>query len=210
MTSIVQQIKGLSTKKFALLVVLLIFGLCGLCSMCSRAVPDSTNANQPDMTATPTPAPILIPTPTRAQSERGAIEAAVKQATGSKFRAIEINEDLGSAEFKAGKSGYIVLASINASSGFTENMTKTLVKKQVAYVLVSLFKENLNVHEATISVHTELIDTYGNTSDGLYYKAQLDYGTASKINWQADKALLTQRILPNLWTVQFANLQMRD
>ena len=101
---------------------------------------------------------------------------------------------------------YSVKVILVANENLTKELTKVGIKKDVGDTFYSIYKEDLGVQYAVVSVNYPTIDKYGNKDEAIIYQARLTKDEASKINWSLDKTLIKGKVIPELWEVEQDNL----
>lgn len=113
-----------------------------------------------------------------------------------KFVEIRVNKSFGD------KEGYVAIVTINADDNLSDDLTMKGIWKDMALVYTSLYKGSQDIVEATVIVHMDVVDKYGNKSDQVVMKTSLDSTEANKVNWNQDEAILYLQVLPKVWTTQ--------
>lgn len=98
---------------------------------------------------------------------------------------------------------YNVLVEFNADDNLSKGMIKTGIQIKIAEILKPLFTERGDVQEVTVIALFPLQDKYGRSFRGGVYKAVLNTGEASKVNWGIDSATLALTILPAVYKVSY-------
>ncbi len=107
---------------------------------------------------------------------------------------------------KGESNTFSVKVTLNANENLTKELTKVGIKKDVGDTYYSIYKEDLGVQYAVVSVWYPTINKYGNKSEAIIYQARLTKDEVSKINWSLDKTLIKGKVIPELWEVEQDNL----
>lgn len=147
--------------------------------------------------ATPTPS-----TDTQAQPQEQAasqestqdkIMASIQKTLGKDYRSVEIIETVN--------NGYTIMVTYSLLENLTSKMTLSGNYAIVAKTIKALIDAGYQIDQAVFSGYTNVIDKYGNESDGLAFRYKLTVDEMSKINWQQDEATLAYQIIPAVGTV---------
>lgn len=112
------------------------------------------------------------------------------------FKEIRVNKSFGDEE------GYVVTVLFNGNDNLSEDLIKKGIWKDMGEIYTALYKEPMDVVEATLLAHFPMQDRYGNSSDQMVLKTALSKAEAQKVNWSQDQATLNLQILPGVWETQ--------
>jgi hypothetical protein len=105
--------------------------------------------------------------------------------------------------------GWDVIVEFNSSDNLSTHLRQVGIEKQMSGIYISLYKSGKDIRTTSIAAYFPLADQYGNESDGVIYKSELDKEEASKVNWNADQSTLKLSILPKVWTTLFLHPEFR-
>ena len=165
------------------------------------------NSGQPDQSATTQSNTQAIATSSAPQDPVSQIKAIVgtvlqgqtNVSNEPKLRSVDVEPD------PAVKDGWDVTVGFNGDNNLTNGMTKDDLVTQTSDIFIALYTSGQKIETATVTGYLPLTDKYGNTSDGIAYRATLITDVASQINWSTDKATLELQILPGVWNLDYAN-----
>ncbi len=93
-----------------------------------------------------------------------------------------------------------IAVDFNASQNLTSGLTLDGIKMKSTDLYQGLYTSGVNnIEQVIVSAYLPGMDRYGNTTDTLAYRSELDGDVAAKVNWNADKATLELQVLPGLW-----------
>jgi len=127
------------------------------------------------------------------------LQGQTNESNEPKLRSVDVEPD------PAVKDGWDVTVDFNGDNNLTNGMTKDNLVTQTSDIFIALYTSGQKIETATVTGYLPLTDKYGNTSDGMVYRATLITDDASQINWSADKATLELQILPGVWDLDYVN-----
>ena len=104
-------------------------------------------------------------------------------------------------------SGYGVLVNINASDNLSNDLIKKGVWSDMAAIYTALYKDPMEVSQASVVAYMDGADKYGKTSNQVVMKTSLAKEEAQKVNWSIQQASLALQILPNVWVTDVNRLK---
>lgn len=107
------------------------------------------------------------------------------------------------------KGFWDVLVEFNADSNLVKGWTRDGIEEKIAEIYITLYSIPRNIDYTTVNAYMPLVDRYGNTSDGLVYRAVLWSEEARKVNWAKDETALKMQILPNVWNTVIVHPDFR-
>ncbi|HEX6426343.1 MAG TPA: hypothetical protein VF008_01605 [Niastella sp.] len=96
-----------------------------------------------------------------------------------------------------------VIINYNASENLTTNLTLVSMRSKMSDLYLKLYKSGLPIGSVSVCAYMPLIDKYGNESDDIVYTTRLANEEASKVNWNADDAMIKNVVLPKVWSTNF-------
>lgn len=169
----------------------------------------AANPSEATATATPTPVPTSTPatsTPTPTPDPNAIIKLSVQKAVdglkskGDKVSLAKVDVTKQDPEFCTGLGVDVVFDS--KDSGFNNSQTiKLFYTPEIADIYLAIHKSGQTICRASVYITTDLIDKYGNKSNGTVYQTIIQNDKWSKINWNNDDDRLTYSILPGIWDV---------
>jgi hypothetical protein len=126
------------------------------------------------------------------------LQGQTNESNEPKLRSVDVEPDVV-------KGWWDVTVDFNGDNNITNGMTKNGLESQTADVFIALYTSGQKIEIATVTGYLPVTDKYGNTSDGIVYRATLDTDTAAQINWSDDKPTLELQILPGVWDLDFVN-----
>jgi hypothetical protein len=102
--------------------------------------------------------------------------------------------------------GWDVNVALNGDDNVTSHLIQLGAYNLISDEFIALYTSTSTVAKMSIDFFMRTTDKYGHTNDTALYSATLDKATAGKVNWNADRALLEQQILPGVWKTDFDQL----
>jgi hypothetical protein len=127
------------------------------------------------------------------------LQGQTNESNEPKLRSVDVEPD------PAVKDGWDVTVEFNGDNNLSNGLTKDNLVTQTSDVFIALYTSGQKIETATVTGYLPLTDKYGNTSDGMVYRATLITDDASQINWSSDKATLELQILPGVWDLDYVN-----
>jgi hypothetical protein len=181
--------------------IALVFGLGGLALLIIGVAITPSNG-QPNQAAPQTSAASNVPQDPASQIKAivgNVLQGQTNESGEPKLKSVDVEPD------SAANGAWDVTVDFNGDENITNGMTKNGLESQTADIFIALYTSSQKIEIATVTGYLPVTDKYGNTSDGIVYRATLDTDNASKINWGADKATLELQILPGVWDTDFVN-----
>jgi hypothetical protein len=181
--------------------IALTFGLGGfiLFAIGIGITPNQTTAPQ---TTAPTTVANNVPQDPASQIKAivgNVLQGQTNQSNEPKLRSVDVEPD------PAVKGGWDVTVEFNGDNNLSNGLTKDGLESETADVFIAVYTSGQKIETATVTGYLPLTDKYGNTSDGMVYRATLTTDDASQINWSLDKATLELQILPGVWDLDYVN-----
>jgi len=133
---------------------------------------------------TPVSSEHTMPTGTPEQ----AFQQMMKEQVGERFKSLKLDrlivDGVGTYIEAEADRPYALTVEFRVNDSFTHHLTKRSIERDMMNCFSAAFHSNLPVGRVTMEAYTPLTDRFGQTKEGLVYRASLEKPTAQKINWQ--------------------------
>ena len=83
-----------------------------------------------------------------------------------------------------------------------KNIEKRFLDQTMGVIYYALYSSGKDVGAVTVMATTDLVDSYGNGTEGIVYQTTISKADADKVNTSQDEAVLEMSVYPGLWVVQ--------
>lgn len=127
------------------------------------------------------------------ETPKDKITASIQKTLGKDYRSVEIIDTVN--------NGYTIMVTYSLIENINTDATLLSNYIIITKTIKTLIDAGYQIDQAVFSGHTNVIDKYGNESDGLAFRYKLNVDEMSKINWKQDEAVLAYQILPSVGVV---------
>jgi hypothetical protein len=106
--------------------------------------------------------------------------------------------------------GWGVFVYYNADDNLTNKFIRGGIESKMTDIYAALYTSDKDIRQSFVAAYFPLVDKYGNESDAVVYKSILRKEEADKVNWNADRSLLENSILPKVWTTSILHPDFRE